>query len=118
MPAPTNYAEEDALLAEILQRSATDHAFRQRLLAEPNAAVEEVIGAPLATLPKQVTFKFIEKEPGYEQVVVLPDYVDPDGVLSDAELEAVAGGNWCITSCSLSLTFCRYTDDNKVNCPT
>jgi len=116
MPAPTNYAEEDALLAQILQRSATDRAFRQRLVTDPNAAVEEVIGAPMASLPKRVTFKFIEKEPGYQSVIVLPDYVNPDGVLSDAELEAVAGGDWCITSCSLSITLCRNTDGNTFTC--
>jgi hypothetical protein len=77
---------------EILKRSATDAGFRTRLLSDPRRALEEAIGVPLSTLPRAVNLKFIEKEAGVDAVFVLPDFVHADGSLSDAELEAVAGG--------------------------
>jgi hypothetical protein len=84
--------DDDSIFQEILKRSATDKEFRQRLVDEPASAIEEVIGVPLATLPRPINVKFIEKEAGLDAVIVLPDFLDPEGVLSDAELEAVAGG--------------------------
>jgi hypothetical protein len=114
MPEQTNRAEDDALLNKVLQRSATDKAFRNTLISQPERAIEEIIGVPVSSLSKPVRVKFVEKAADLDALVVLPDYVDPDGVLSDAELEAVAGGDWCITSCSLSITICRNTDDNKI----
>ena len=83
---------DDSIFQEILSRSATDKAFRQRLVSEPAAAIEEVIGVPTSTLPRPINVQFIEKAPGLDAVIVLPDFLDPEGVLSDAELEAVAGG--------------------------
>ncbi len=101
--------DDDSIYNEVLTRSSTDRAFRERLVADPQGALEEVIGVPLATLPRPVNVKFIEKEPGFDAVVVLPDFLDVDGVLSDAELEAVAGGI-CITSCWC--TACCITNIN------
>ena len=113
----TNQSEDDVLLNKVLQRSATDKEFRTRLIEQPERAIEEIIGVPVSSLAKPVRVKFVEKDPSLDALVVLPDYADPDGVLSDAELEAVAGGDWCITSCSLSITICRNTEDNKITCP-
>jgi hypothetical protein len=77
---------------EILKRSATDAPFRARLLNDAPGAIEEAIGVPLSSLQRAITLKFIEKEAGVDAVFVLPDFVDAGGSLSDAELEAVAGG--------------------------
>ncbi|HEX8675421.1 MAG TPA: hypothetical protein VF710_26230 [Longimicrobium sp.] len=90
--------DDDSIYTEVLTRSSTDRAFRERLVSDPEGALEEVIGVPLATLPRPINVKFIEKEAGYDAVVVLPDFMDVD-VLSDAELEAVAGGAICVTTC-------------------
>ena len=49
---------------------------------------------------------------GLDALIVLPDFLDPEGNLSDAELEAVAGGDWCITSCGWSI--CLMSNDNTV----
>jgi hypothetical protein len=117
MPVQTNYDNEDeVLLNKVLQRSVTDKEFRNRLITQPESAIEEIIGVPVASLPKPVRVKFVEKDPGLDALVVLPDFVDPEGVLSDAELEAVAGGDWCITSCSLSIHICLLSEDNSINC--
>jgi hypothetical protein len=91
---------DDQIFEEILKRSATDRGFRDRLVADPAGAIEEVIGVPVATLPRPINVKFIEKDAGLDAVIVLPDFLDPEGALSEAELEAVAGG--CIGTCICS----------------
>ncbi|HEX8360140.1 MAG TPA: hypothetical protein VF613_08535, partial [Longimicrobium sp.] len=82
-------------------------AFRERLVADPKGALGEVIGVPFESLPRPINVKFIEKEPGLDAMVVLPDFLDAEGSLSDAELEAVAGG-LCLTTCWF--TSCAITN--------
>jgi hypothetical protein len=82
---------DDFIFEQILKRSATDAGFRARLVNDPASAIEETIGVPLSTLPRPINVKFIEKEAGVDAVLVLPDFAET-GSLSDAELEAVAGG--------------------------
>jgi len=84
--------QERQLLEPILTRAATDAAYRERLLHDPRGAIEEETGvAP----PSTFTVQFIEKPEGIDEVVVLPDYVDESAELTEAELEAVAGGAIC-----------------------
>ncbi|HEX8360141.1 MAG TPA: hypothetical protein VF613_08540 [Longimicrobium sp.] len=90
--------DDDAIYTEVLSRSTTDRAFRERLVADPKGALGEVIGVPFESLPRPINVKFIEKEPGLDAMVVLPDFLEVDS-LSDAELEAVAGGGICLTTC-------------------
>jgi len=75
----------------LLQRSLEDESFRQRLLADPKAAVEEELGT---RLPEEVRVVAVE-ETADTVYLVLPlrstDAKDA-GELSDRELEAVAGG--------------------------
>jgi hypothetical protein len=116
MPDQSNYANDDeVLLNKVLQRSATDKEFRARLIGEPERAIEEITGVPASSLARPVHVKFVEKEPGLDALIVLPDFVAPDGALSDSELEAVAGG-WCITSCTLSWKICTLSNDNSIVC--
>lgn len=112
MSNPTTFNSDDAIFDQVLQRAVTDRAYRGRLVEQPESAIEEVIGVPLATLPNQVRVKFIEKEEGIDSLIVLPDFADAEGSLSEAELEAVAGGDGCWTSCGL--TICLMTDNNEV----
>lgn len=113
MPDESNYSDNEIILNKILQRSATDRDFRTRLLEQPDNAIEEVIGVSIASLPKPVRVRFVEKEPGVDAMIVLPELADPDGVLSESELEAVAGG-WCITSCGLTVDICLFTNRNQI----
>lgn len=75
---------------QVIDRANTDPEFRKRLIEDPNAALQEQIGVPL---PATVTIRVVEEQPG-EVVLVLPAQGTASGTqLSDADLEAAAGGS-------------------------
>ena len=72
----------------LLSRSATDWDFRQALLNDPRATVGEFTDEPVPN-----TFDIVFVENKADATIVLPDYEDPNGELSEEDLEAVAGGD-------------------------
>lgn len=77
------------LIEAILHRASIDASFRCRLLASPDDAIQEAFGA---RIPAPLRIRFIEKEPGWDEVYVLPDLLDAEDELSPDELDEVAGG--------------------------
>ena len=79
----------------IVQRSIEDESFRQRLIEDPKAAVEQELGT---RLPEDV--RVVDVEETQDTIyLVLPStpMAGREGVeLSDRELESVAGG-WDMT---------------------
>ena len=87
----------------IIQRSIEDDAFRQQLLADPKAAVEQELGTQL---PEEVRIVTVE-ETAETIYLVLPSTSmagAEGGELSDQQLESVAGG-WGL----MDKTFSEYT---------
>ena len=76
----------------LVQRSLHDESFRQRLLEDPKAAVEQEIGT---RLPEEVKVVAIEETTDTEYLV-LPSAspAGETGELSDRELQSVAGAGW------------------------
>jgi hypothetical protein len=75
---------------QVIDRANTDPGFRKRLIEHPSAALQEQIGVPL---PPTLTIRVVEEQPG-EVVLVLPAQGMASGTpLSEAQLEAAAGGN-------------------------
>ena len=74
----------------LIKRSLEDKSFRQSLLADPKAAVEEELGR---RLPEEVQVRAVE-ETADTVYLVLPSAspVGEGGELSDRQLDAVAGG--------------------------
>lgn len=71
----------------IVERARHDPEFRNKCLEHPSEAVVEVSGH---TIPNGFKLRMVENS-GADLTVVLPDFVG-DESLSDADLEAVAGG--------------------------
>jgi len=79
----------EKLLEAVVHRASMDRAFRQQLLAEPGTAIHAAFGV---RLPDGFRILFIEKDPSFDAVVILPDLADLEEALSDDDLELVAGG--------------------------
>ncbi len=86
-----NFRETQDGLQQLLARSATDWGFRQKLLTNARAALEEHLGHPL---PVPLNIQFVENEA--DATIVLPNYQGAE--LSDEELEVVFGGTIYVTS--------------------
>ena len=78
------------LEGRLIQRSLDDQSFRQRLLEDQRATIEEELGM---SLPEGVEVRVVE-ETAQTIYLVLPGVssAGEGGELSDRELESVAGG--------------------------
>jgi hypothetical protein len=86
--------EAEQAIAQIVKRAQTDSEFRQLCLNDSNAAAQEATGKDI---PEGFSLRFVENQ-NADLTVVLPDMIDTNAELSDAELEQVAGGK-CGVSC-------------------
>jgi hypothetical protein len=81
----------------LIQRSLEDEAFRQRLLDDPRAAIEQELGTQL---PESIEVRVVE-ESADTIYLVLPSAspIGQGGELSDQELDAVAGAGLAEATC-------------------
>jgi hypothetical protein len=80
--------EMEELIAKMTKKAMTDAEFRKEVLADATKALEKLAGKPL---PDGASIKCIEKDPNYQNTLVLPDLLDEEK-LSDDGLKQVAGG--------------------------
>ena len=81
-PAPAD------VQARLMARAATDPAFRQQLLANPRATLEQELKT---TLPAELEVQVVEETPT-RLCLVLPMVQAPQRELSPGELDRVSGG--------------------------
>jgi hypothetical protein len=81
-------ADWQALNRQIVARAQQDPAYRQALLADPRAALEQAFGHEL---PPDLRVQAIEQEPN-TIYLLLPPAAQASEELSEAELDSVAGG--------------------------
>jgi hypothetical protein len=75
----------------LIERSLEDEAFRQRLLSDPRAVIEQELET---RLPESIEVRAVEETADTIYLVLPSDSssVGQSGELSDQELDAVAGG--------------------------
>lgn len=76
-----------AKLEAVLERSATDPAFREKVMHDPHGAILEETGEEI---PEEVSIKFFDVQE-YDFAFILPDPVE-EIELSEEDLEYAAGG--------------------------
>ncbi len=86
---PARGLADQKALAAIVERSAVDREFRQQLMTDWRGAIQRAFGI---NVPPQFTMRFVERDAGIDALIVLPDFREADGELSDRDLEEVAGG--------------------------
>ena len=82
---PERWQKAQERMGEVLSRSASDPSFRQQLLTDPRAALSAHFGKEI---PESFSVRFVDAK-GIP-TIVLPEV--STGELSEADLEAVAGG--------------------------
>lgn len=83
--------------AVIIKRAWNDPAFLGQLRANPRTAIDEGLRKYGASVPEGVTVKLYEELAG-QCVIIIPRPLDAGAELSDAELEAVAGGEGVVVA--------------------
>ncbi len=74
---------------EIRVKSLKDAEFRQQLLANPKSAIEAAMGV---NIPETLEIKVLEESANHLILTIPPELFDSADVLSEEELETVAGG--------------------------
>ena len=82
--------DRDLINATVSERAGTDPEFRAQLLANPAAAMSELLGMPV---PDGVRITVHEESPADIHLVIAAE-----STLSDSDLELVSGGtDWSVT---------------------
>lgn len=103
--------QSQQVLQDILARSATDKAFRTKLIADPRAAVAEFAGVGVDAIPQNFNVRFLENTA--DATLVLPDPVAASPELDEAQLETVSGGTGADVWVGVALAVTVIVDNVK-----
>jgi len=101
-----NNEEINRKIGEMMSRCWEDEGYKQKLLADTNAILEKE-GIPV---PVGITIRVVENTANVMHYV-LPR--DPKAELSDADLEAVAGGKDCFIDFSTRINGCSHDSSQR-----
>jgi hypothetical protein len=88
MAAASNRPRRE-LEARLIEQASKDETFRRALVADPRGTLERELGVKV---PEGFRLTVLEETPTRRYLVLPPAATGREGELSDAELEAVAGG--------------------------
>jgi len=98
--------EVRGVLKEVFERASTDPVYREKALANPKAAIEEITGEELPENASTIRFQE-EGNASASATFTLPDLVEQSDELSEEDLEQVAGGTEKIaggSTCLITIT--------------
>lgn len=81
---------------QIIERASRDAQFRKDFTSNPRQTVERELGV---SIPEGISITVVEETPAKVYVVLPPAPVQAGQEISDADLEAVAGGWSANTEC-------------------
>lgn len=87
LPQETDIEQQDPVVGKVIEKAFADEAFKAKLLEEPKSAIAEEMGIDL---PDSLQVHVYENTPLLKHIVLPANPATEE--LSDAELEAVAGG--------------------------
>ncbi len=90
--------EEEKTVDALIARAGRDAAFRQELFNSPKAVIQRELGV---SIPAETEVQVLEPT-DTKAYMVLPARTATEGEeLSEEELEAVAGGGWCLVQVTI-----------------